>query len=108
MFLLDCEQFQDKYISVVENLISNQTDLAVFSKLIELLSASSEQFTSNKGFGKLLMSIVKYLGRNVQGSIAIMLSHIIASHRSIWKSKIQKCFDDLQQDSSVFSQSQLL
>lgn len=104
MFLSNCTQFEENYIPLVETLLSSQTDLETFSKLIEIISVTSDHLNSNKAFGKLLLNIATSLGRNMH-SVEPMLSHIIISHKSIWKSKILKIYDSYQQDSQLFTQS---
>lgn len=104
MFLLNCSQFQETYIPLIEILLTGETDLETFNKVVELMSTTSDRYNTNKTFGKLLLHIVSSLGRNVH-TVEPVLSHIIASHKSIWKSKIQKSFDINQRDSQSFSQS---
>lgn len=104
MFLTICSQFQETYIPLIEVLLTSQTELETFNKLVEILSTMPEHYNENKAVGKLLLHIVTSLGRNVH-TVEPMLSHIIASHKSIWKSKIQKSLNINQQDSQLFSQS---
>lgn len=104
MFLTNCAQFEEKYIPLVETLLSSETDLESFSKLIEVMSVTCDHLNSNKAFGKLLLKIVSSLGRHMH-AVEPILSHIIISHKSIWKSKIQKSYDSYQQDSQLFTQS---
>lgn len=104
MFLFNCNQFEENYIPLVETLLTNQTDMETFGKLVDVISARSDHFSANKTFGKLLLNIVTNLGKYIH-AFEPTLNHIIISHKSIWKSKIQKSYDSYQQDSQFFTQS---
>lgn len=85
-------------------LLTNQSDLETFTKLLEIISVTFDNYTTNKSFGKLLLHIVNSLGQKSH-VMEPLLSRIIASHKSIWKSKIQKCLESNQLDTQLFSQS---
>ncbi|KAJ8984308.1 hypothetical protein NQ317_012279 [Molorchus minor] len=102
-FVFNCKTFNENYIPVVETLISAHVEYNILNKLIEILSNASGSFINDKSFGKFLVKVVTLLGKNVT-SVEQPLRHIIGSHKSIWKSKIQKTFDDCLQDCS-FSQT---
>ncbi|KAJ8926995.1 hypothetical protein NQ314_020556 [Rhamnusium bicolor] len=99
-FIFTCEN----YIGTIEILISSQVEYDSLNRLIEIMSNATNNFNSDKSFGKLLMSVIKFLGKNC-ALLEQPLKHIIGTHRSIWKAKLQKIFEDCLQDSSVLTQS---
>lgn len=100
----NCPKFQEKYIPLLEILVTNHADQESFSGLVTLITTISDQYSSSKSFGKLLLHVTTCVGRHFP-VIESSLSHIVASHKSIWKGKIQKCFENYQQLSQFLSQS---
>jgi hypothetical protein len=84
--------------------LNNQVEYEALNKLVEMLSNIAEDHSRDKSFGKLLMNTVEVLGPNLI-RLEQPLKHIIAGHKSIWKSKLEKTFDTCFEDSMMFSQS---
>ncbi|XP_018576677.1 uncharacterized protein LOC108915189 isoform X2 [Anoplophora glabripennis] len=99
-----CEKFQDNYFPVIELLIVPQIEFDTLNRLFEILSNSENNLNTDKSFGKFLMNLMILLGNNLL-SFEQPLKHLIGSHRSIWKAKLQKKIDDCLQENSILSQS---
>ncbi|VEN35472.1 unnamed protein product [Callosobruchus maculatus] len=95
---------KEHLISCLEVLLNPQSDYDTLNKLIELMSTSASNYSQDKNFGKLFTIIIKYLGKNVT-SLEQPLRHIVNSHRSIWKTKMQKLLNDSIQDNLILTQS---
>nr|XP_023023014.1 uncharacterized protein LOC111511231 [Leptinotarsa decemlineata] len=99
-FIFSCEDLQLHHISLIDILLNSQVEIESLNKLVEIMSFAADKYTTEKTFGKLLMNALKLLGKNV-ALLEKPLNHIIASHRSVWKSKIQKIFDENFEDNSM-------
>ncbi|XP_044264963.1 uncharacterized protein LOC123011545 [Tribolium madens] len=103
-FIFSIETLTKNYIILIDNLLNNQVEYEALSKLVQLLSNSCEDHHNDKPFGKLLMHTIDVLGPNLV-RVEQALKHIIAGHKSIWKTKLEKAFKTSYEDSLLFSQS---
>jgi hypothetical protein len=103
-FILTVKTLNDNNLIIIESLLNNQVEYEALNKLVEMLSNIAEDHSRDKSFGKLLMNTVEVLGPNLI-RLEQPLKHIIAGHKSIWKSKLEKTFDTCFEDSMMFSQS---
>nr|CAH7714452.1 unnamed protein product [Callosobruchus chinensis] len=97
-------ELKENVISCLEVLLNAQSDYDALNKLIELMSTSASNYSQDKNFGKLFTIIIKYLGKNVT-LLEQPLKHIVNSHRSIWKTKMQKTLDNSLQENLILTQS---
>nr|CAI5854781.1 unnamed protein product [Callosobruchus analis] len=95
---------KEPLIGCLEVLLNVQSDYDTLNKLIELMSISASNHIQDKNFGRLFTIIIKYLGKNVI-LLEQPLKHIVNSHRSIWKTKMQKTLNDSIQDNLILTQS---
>ncbi|XP_028132618.1 uncharacterized protein LOC114328068 isoform X1 [Diabrotica virgifera virgifera] len=100
----NCKNLEDNHISLFDTLQGEQVDNDTLNKLVEIMSKSADKHSTNKNFGKFLLKIIQLVGKNIS-TFEKPLNHIIGTHRSIWKGKIQKTYDELLQDSFLMSQS---
>ncbi|CAH1364629.1 unnamed protein product [Tenebrio molitor] len=103
-FILAVKTLNDNHLIIIQSLLNNQVEYEALNKLVEMLSNIAEDHSRDKSFGKLLMNTVEVLGPNLI-RLEQPLKHIIAGHKSIWKSKLEKTFDTCFEDSMMFSQS---
>ncbi|CAH1162981.1 unnamed protein product [Phaedon cochleariae] len=102
-FIFNCTTLQDNHIPLIEAL-HGTSDIDSLNKLVEIMSMSANNYSTNKPFGKLLLNVIKVLGKNIQ-TLERPMNHIIATHKSVWKGKIQKQYKENLQDSILMSQS---
>lgn len=104
MFLNVCDNLCENYIIVIDSLLNSEVEFNTLNKLIELMSKQVNDFLKDKLFGKLLLNVLQYLGKNIL-LVENPLKHIIVKHSSIWKIKIQKLFKTSLEENMILSQS---
>lgn len=95
---------EEYHLAILDILLVDQTEINTINRLVELMSKSAENYSTNKVFGKFLHKVVQFLEKNV----CLMekpMNHIIGNHKSIWKVKIKKIYDGFMQDSLLMSQT---
>ncbi|CAH1108225.1 unnamed protein product [Psylliodes chrysocephalus] len=103
-FVLNCKSLEEYHLAILDILLVDQTEINTINRLVELMSKSAENYSTNKVFGKFLHKVVQFLEKNV----CLMekpMNHIIGNHKSIWKVKIKKIYDGFMQDSLLMSQT---
>lgn len=88
--MLNCRQLEQKHIRVLEFFLDKNINYGVIKMIITLLASQRE--TNDKTVGKLIVCLIEILGRNIY-QFEQPLRQIIAQHNSVWKTKIQKMFD---------------
>lgn len=76
-------------------------DFDILSKLVNLLSISSDKYHSEKAFGKLVINVLKRTGKNIH-LLEQPLRHIISTHKTIWRLKIQKIVEENLYNNSIY------
>ncbi|XP_056633841.1 uncharacterized protein LOC130443295 [Diorhabda sublineata] len=103
-FVINSNELEENHISILDILFGEKVETDTINKLIEIMSKSADSFATNKIFGKFLLKLIQLLGKQVV-LLEKPMNHIIGIHRSIWKVKIQKTYDEFIQDSLLMSQS---
>lgn len=89
--VLNCRQLDENYVKVLECLLDKNTHHSVIKMIVVFLASQGE--TKDKALGKLLVSLIQILGRNIH-QFEQPLRQIIAHHKSVWRTKIQKTFNE--------------
>lgn len=101
--LQSCKEFDKQHITVFQYLLDSNIPPRTFYNLIELMASKSEEFSNNKMFGKLLVTIIQLLGRYVL-PVEQLLKVVIEKHKSVWKIEAEKLLNTYH-ESSQLSQS---
>ncbi|XP_060524492.1 uncharacterized protein LOC132700916 [Cylas formicarius] len=88
-FIFNCDKLHPNYIPVIETLLTTHTEYDLLNKSIEFMSNAATDYSRDKSFGKLLFSVVRLLDKDVI-RLEQPLKHILGTHRSIWKTKVDK------------------
>lgn len=86
------EELTEQQIKVLDSLLEQGSEINIITKVVQLMADRVNDFISNKVFGKLLVTVLQVLGKNVN-KIEQPLRIILARHNSLWKSKAQTLFD---------------
>lgn len=89
------------HVKVLDCLLDKNTHHSVIKAIITLLASQGE--TSDKATGKLIVSLMQILGRNIN-HFEQQLRQIIAKHKSLLRATMQKTFD-MNYECSQLSQS---
>lgn len=98
---MTCKQLEQTHVKVLDCLLDKNTHHSAIKEIITLLASQGE--TNDNATGKLIVSVLQILGRNIS-QFEQPLRQIITKHKSVWKTKVQKTFD-LNYQCSQLSQS---
>ncbi|CAG9858064.1 unnamed protein product [Phyllotreta striolata] len=101
--LLTIKNLEECHFALFDALVDDLTETTSLNRLVEFMSKNRDNYTMNKVFGKFLLKVIQLLGDDLS-AVEKPMSHIIENHRSIWKGKIQKIYQEFIQDRSLLSQ----
>lgn len=89
-FTMTCKRLEQTHVKVLDCLLDKNIYHSAIKEMITLLASQGE--TNDNTTGKLIVSVLQILGRNIY-QFEQPLRQIIAKHKSVWKTKLQKIFD---------------
>lgn len=87
-FIMSCQQLESVHFKILEALMIHPLEKDVFEKILELFQVSQIKFTSDKMFGKILVTFIKASG-NLTVRYEEQVQKIISVHKTIWKVKAE-------------------
>lgn len=103
-YILSIDILEDKSLIILTEFLNSETEYETLNRLVRMMLSAADDYCTDKMFGKLLLNTIEYLGTNLM-LLEQPLKQIIASHKSIWKAKLDKTFDHCLDDSMMFTQS---
>ncbi|XP_066255988.1 uncharacterized protein [Euwallacea similis] len=96
--IIKLDHLQGNYFPFIEALLNPNVKDEILFQLIILMASSSAAFSTDNTYGKLLFKVVKLFDRSMSG-LEQPLKHILGSHNSIWKRKVEKSVSSWFNDS---------
>lgn len=101
--VINCKKLEARHFRVIEQLMEAKSESHVISRIIDVMASQTSESCNDKSFGKLLIAVIQVLGTRVH-QFELPLRQMIRNHRSPWKNKAEKMFNDYC-ESSHLSQS---
>ncbi|XP_017785100.1 PREDICTED: uncharacterized protein LOC108568490 [Nicrophorus vespilloides] len=92
-FIQNCSKLEVAHFPLCELLINEQLDQGAVKKFVNMLTKSSMEYNGDKNFGKLLLQVIVKVG-NIVKYFEDDFRSIIKNHRSPWKVKLTKTFEN--------------
>ncbi|XP_066148445.1 uncharacterized protein [Euwallacea fornicatus] len=96
--IIKSDHLEQNYFPFIEVLLSPNLKDEILFQLIVLMASSSAAFSTDNTYGKLLFKVVKLFDKPMSG-LEQPLKHILGSHESIWKRKVEKSVSSWFNDS---------